>query len=126
MLCTVNNDWAEFNPSPFSVEYHSAPELFELLTLHGFETKLFGAFPARAGTLKQSAVSAIRRLAVALHLFPRSMKGKELLKRVFYGKLIPMPAELGLNDMNKASLTPITNEHPTTEYKVMYAIGRVR
>jgi len=32
-------------------------------------------------------------IIVALHLIPKTMKGKELLKKIFYGKLIPFPVK---------------------------------
>ena len=28
IICTVNKDWSDFNPSPYSNKYFSAPELF--------------------------------------------------------------------------------------------------
>jgi len=31
LICTVNKDWADFNPSPYSKKYFSAPELYSLV-----------------------------------------------------------------------------------------------
>jgi hypothetical protein len=42
----------------------------------------------------------IKRLAVKLHLIPGSLRGRAYLKRIFMGKLIPLPNEIteGLAD----------------------------
>ncbi len=125
-ICTVNKNWSDFNPSPYSTRYHSAPDLFALLAEHGFETELFGAFPTTAASLSQKAVSLIKRTAVASHLVPGSMKGKEWLKRIFYGKLTPLPAELDGDMAEEAPLTPIDAHVSNSEYKVLYAIARLR
>ena len=39
----------------------------------------------------QLGISLVKRAAGKLNLVPRSMKGKEWLKRVFYGELFPLP-----------------------------------
>ncbi|MBI4282095.1 MAG: class I SAM-dependent methyltransferase [Chloroflexi bacterium] len=133
IVCTANKSWSDFNPSPFSTAYHSAPELFALLTEHGFQTELFGAFPTTTDSLSRKAVSLIKRTAVYFHLIPKSMKGKEWLKRIFYGRLVPLPAELspepaqGLPEgqAEPGALMPISVEAPTGRFKVLYAVGRL-
>ena len=84
IVCSVNKSWSAFNPSPFSTAYYSAPELFALFTEHGFRTEIFGAFPTTTDSLLRKVVSLIKRTAVSLHLIPRSMKGKQWLKRIFF------------------------------------------
>ena len=124
-ICTVNKDWSDFNLSPYSTQYHSVPDLFGLLSRHGFDTELFGAFPTAVGSFSEKTVSLIRRAAVSLRLVPRSMKGKEWLKRVFYGKLMPIPAELDGDVAEAAPLVPIARDIATSEFKVLYAIGHL-
>ena len=126
VICTVNKDWSDFNPSPFSVKYYSAPELFALLERHGFKTELFGAFSATTDSLPQKAVSLIKRTAAFLHLIPRSMKGKEWLKRLFYGELSLLPDELEGVGVDQASLVPVSNDVPTSQYKELYAVGHLQ
>jgi len=36
--------------------------------------------------LKEEAMAIIKRIAVAFHLIPKTMKGKKFLKRIFFGK----------------------------------------
>ena len=133
IVCSVNNSWSDFNPSPFSNTYYSAPELFALFTEHGFRTELFGAFPTTTDSLSRKMVSLIKRTAVSLHLIPGSMKSKQWLKKIFYGRLTPMPIELnsepaqGLqeNQTDSGTLVPISGETSTDQYKVLYAVGRL-
>lgn len=125
LICTVNNEWPDFNPSPYSMQYYSSRELRELLSRHRFDVELYGAFPFRMATVKDSLISYIKRAAVALHLIPKTMKGKEALKRIFFGELIPLPPEVEDGMANYASPVLIHCDAPNTQYKVIYAIARV-
>lgn len=126
LICTVNRDWRDFNPSPFSTSYPSAAELNHLLTSEGFSAALFGAFRDRQDGLRASAISAVRQAAVALGLIPRTMKGKERLKRLFYGPLAEAPPEIADRDLPAVSLEPLTPATPAGLYKVLYAVARRR
>lgn len=126
LICTVNREWSDFNPSPLSTRYWVAGELAALLRQGDFEPELYGAFTVARESMRDVAVSAIKRLGVALHLIPRTMRGKELLKRIFLGALIPVPAEL---DEGMAPYSPpvaIPLDGPCPGYKVLYAVGRAR
>src|SRR5437870_10496788 len=83
LLCTVNKEWSDFNPSPFSTRYFTARELLDLLHQHQFQVQLSGAFPTNRETIKDDIISFLKRAAVSLDLMPKTMKGKELLKRIF-------------------------------------------
>ena len=124
IIGTVNREWAAFNPSPMSIRYHTGGELVELCTEHGFQTALFAAFPAGAGSSSGAAVSLIKRAAVSLHLIPKSMRAKQLLRRFFFGALIPVPQELEPQPDGGALLATVAPQRPITEYKILYAIAR--
>jgi SAM-dependent methyltransferase len=123
LICTVNKDWSDFNPSPLSTRYFSAPELTELLGGHGFQAELYGAFPVVNGSLKGRVVSLIRRTAVVLHVIPRTMKGKEALKRVFLGPLVPLPAEVHEAMAAYCAPVPLARAR-SAAFKVLFAVGR--
>lgn len=94
LITTVNREWPQFNPSPFSVWYPTAKELDIALTKMGYRVSIMGGFPDRPASLVRTLVAFIRRSAVSFGLIPNTMKGKEFLKRLFYGELQPIPNEL--------------------------------
>lgn len=124
IICTVNKNWVDFNPSPYSYEYFSAPGLADLLSKGGFgDIKLYGGFKVENKTVKDRVVSFLKRTAVSLHLMPKTMKGKELFKRIFMGKLYAMPAEIkdGVTEYFKPELIPTDQEN--NSYKVLFSVG---
>ena len=44
-----------------------------------FNVEFYGAFSTIPKTVKEKIISTVRKIAVALHLIPKTMKGKELL-----------------------------------------------
>jgi ubiquinone/menaquinone biosynthesis C-methylase UbiE len=126
LICTVNKEWSDFNPSPFSVRYFSSQELIELLQRHGFAVELYGAFPVLKDSARDRVLSFLKRVAVALHLVPRTMKGREVLKRLFFGRLTPIPPEVTEGMAELHPLVPIAKKNVNSSYKVLYAVGRVR
>jgi len=125
LICTVNCSWPDFNPSPFSTKYFSVPELYDLLKAKFHTVEIYGAFPALADSAKTRLVSYIKRTAVSLHLIPKTMKGKKLLKRLFFGQLIPIPAEIEENGYHYQKPVLIPYNNPNSTYKVTYAVARI-
>ena len=125
IVCTVNSEWPDFNPSPFSTKYFSGPELCDLLRKKGFEVEMFAAFRAATNTLKDRLTSLIKRTAVKLHLMPKTMKGKEFLKRIFFGKLSPLPYEVKEDMAGYIAPISIPCDVSETAHKVLYAVARV-
>ena len=126
LIAAVNKDWAEFNPSPFSTRYFSVPELGKLLQENGFKVEFYGAFSALPKNIKEKTIATIKRIAVALHLIPKTMKGKEFLKRIFFGKLVPLPHEITEGMAEYIPPTSIPHDSPNSEYKVIYAVARLQ
>jgi len=126
LLVTVNREWCGFNPSPFSVRYFSAGELAAAMRRAGFETQIRLAFPDHPDSIKRKIVGAIRRTAVALRLIPKTMRGKELLKRLFYGRLGLVPRQL---TDGAAPLEPLHDpppgDGPIANFEVIYAVGKL-
>ena len=124
IICTANKDWPDFNPSPYSYKYFSAQELFNLLRANGFaEAKLFGGCRVKNKTIQDKIASFIKKIAVNLHLIPKTMKGKEFLKRVFFGRLAPIPPEIYEGMAEYSPPVIISANLPNYEYKVLYAVG---
>lgn len=123
LISTVNKDWSGFNSSPFSFKYFSAKELTELLNKKNFKVQLLGGFPASANSIKDKIISVIRKTAVILRLIPKTMKGKEKLKKIFLGKLLTIPPEIKEGIADYFPPVPISANSPNLEYKVLYVIA---
>lgn len=122
ILCTVNPEWSDFNPSPFSAQYYSATELSKLLVKHGFRVQLQGGFPVVKSSFLELSISVLKRIAVTLHLIPKTMKGKELLKRIFFGKLVLIPSQIEDGMTHYLPPTPLSSSS-TRDYKIIYALA---
>lgn len=126
LISTANREWSDFNPSPFSIRYFSATELIELLKRHRFDVEILGGFPATKDSLRSYIISFIKRMAVSLHLIPKTMRGKQFLKRIFFGKLTPIPPEV-IEDMACYAPPLPLQSYPTgPECKVIYAVGQLQ
>jgi ubiquinone/menaquinone biosynthesis C-methylase UbiE len=125
LIAMVNKEWSEFNPSPFSTRYLSVPELHQLLMHNGYRAKFYGGFPAIPEDTKKKITAVIRRIAVKFHLIPKTMKGKELFKKVFYGKLLPLGPEIEEDMCEYVPPEPVSSDTMNSEYKVIYSVARV-
>ena len=125
LIATVNRDWPEFNPSPFSTRYLSVPELQQLLVSNGYSARFYGGFPAIPRTRKEKITAVIRKIAVKSHLIPKTMRGKELLKKVFYGKLVPLKAEIEEDMCEYAPPEPLSSDTGSSGHKVIYSVARI-
>ena len=122
IVCTANREWVYFNPSPFSTRYYTAVELVSLLVERGFRTQAFGAFSTRARGVRSILSSVLKRAAVAWGLMPKTMRGKELLKRVFFGPLTALPSEVQAGIAHIEPLTPL-DQSTTRDFKVIYLLA---
>ena len=102
------------------------PELSKLLQDNGFKAEFYGAFSALPKGLKERIIALTKRIAVALHLVPKTMKGKEFLKRIFLGKLIPLPFEVKDGMAEYTPPVPIAHDVPNSECKVIYTVAKPR
>lgn len=125
LIATANKDLSDFNPSPYSHRYYGAVELAELFTRFAMQTELYGYLPTDAVSLRQQVLRPVKRAVVGLGLMPRSMKGKQFLKRLVFGKPVEMPAEITLLSGELEPMTPLDVRSPDTRHKVIYAVGTI-
>lgn len=125
LLCSANKSWSDFNPSPFSKRFYNVPELHDLLEPYFKQVKMYGGFSTRPDSLVSWAVSILKRTAVRFHLMPKTMKRKELLKRLFFGALEPLPLEIHDGMAEYAPLVPIDARTPNGDFKVIFVVGKV-
>jgi SAM-dependent methyltransferase len=125
LIATANKDLPDFNPSPFSHRYYGAADLARLFEADGFDCELFGYLPVGTLSWRQKLLRPIKKVVVALNLMPKTMAGKKLLKRLVFGRLTPMPAEL------PPQVTPIDppariEAQPDRTHKVLYCCATLR
>jgi len=125
IICTVNKDWSDFNPSPFSTKYFSIPDLFSLLNQVFSKVELYGAFSVATDRSRDKIVSFIKRKAVVFNLIPKTMKGKEIFKRIFFGRLLTLPPEISEGMTKYYPPVSIPNDSPNFDYKVLYAVAHI-
>lgn len=124
LLVTVNPEWPAFNPSPHSVSYYSASKLDTILRECGYAPSFQAGFPDDEGGFVRKMIGLIKRCAVRCGLMPRTMRGKVLLKRIFFGRLQPYPHELTDGMGAVEPLVDIDPQTPCTRYINLYVTAR--
>lgn len=123
IICSVNKDWSDFNPSPQSIRYFSVPELSLLLKRKFPKIEFFGGFSAGAKGGRDTLISFLKRTAVSLNLMPKTMKGKEALKRIFFGRLYPLPSQIKEGIAEYIAPQRIRDDTKDTLHKVIFSVG---
>ncbi len=124
LICTVNCEWIDFNPSPYSIKYFPARELYQLLISKFPTVQIYGAFTTASNSISDRITSLIKKVAIGLNLVPKTMKGKEFFKRLFFGELTPLPSEIGDGMAEYSDPVQIPFDLPNRDYKVLYGVGR--
>ncbi len=122
IICTVNKDWNDFHPSPYTHKYFSVPELYEMLRDKFNHVEMYGGFPANYTGMRNKIMSLIKRTAVDFNLIPGSLKARAYLKRVFMGKLVPLSAEVYEDMTPYEPPVPISVDKVSKEFKIIYAV----
>jgi SAM-dependent methyltransferase len=125
LIATANKDLSDFNPSPQSHRYLGVVELSEEFRAQGFSVRCFGYLAVEAVSMRQRALRPIKRLVVGLGLMPRTMRGKQLLKRLVFGRPIPMPAEIEPNTVAYVAPDELPCDRPDRSHKVIYCVATV-
>lgn len=124
VVCTANKNWPDFNPSPFSHSYFSVPEMRDLFARKGFSVEFFGAFPDHRDSFGAKLRSFIKRMVVKFNLMPKSMKGKVLFKRIFYGNMVVLPRELVPGSCAYEPPLSLPDDRENTLYTAIFAVAR--
>lgn len=107
VISSVNNEWDGFNPSPFSIRYLSHDELRAVLEAVFRKVSSWYAFQDRPVGVRARITARIRQYAVTAKLIPKKVSNKKFLKRVFYGRLSPLPRRLELDDVDVEQLREV-------------------
>jgi len=123
LIVTANKDLSDFNPSPHSHVYFGAVELNELMQKHGFSADILGYWPLTSSGFKEKVLRPVKKLVVASGLMPKTMAGKKLIKRLVFGELVSMPAEISGDMIDYVPPDPIGSDVPDRTHKVIYCAG---
>lgn len=126
LIATANKDLWDFNPSPLSHRYYGASELTWLFQDAGFDSELYGHLRTGEISWRQKILRPTKKLAVRLGLMPKTLKGKRLLKRVVFGRLLHMPAELLASSGEVEQPTLLSPNEPDRVHKVLYCCATLR
>ena len=127
MICYPNNEWENFNPSPFTFNYFTHKEMADLMKTHNFEVETKAGYKHEISGFKSQIINLIRKVAVKLHLIPKTFVIKEILKKVFLGRLLPIPNEISDSNGSIYPLETIDSQNPNLKhYRVIYSIGTLK
>lgn len=123
LIATANKDLPDFNPSPYSHRYLGVVELVDQFGGEGFKAACYGYMDVSALSLKQRVLRPVKKVVVASGLMPKTMRGKQLMKRIVFGKPVLMPHEIVEAAGNLVEPTPLSFGVPDHSHKVIYCVA---
>ena len=126
LIATANKDLFDFNPSPHSHIYYGVQEMGELFDKLGFQCEFFGDTPVNSISLRQKMLRPIKKFVVQMGLMPKSMAAKKLIKRLVFGSLVPMPAEVKPEMFTYNEPTLLPSGRPDRRHKVIYCVATLQ
>ena len=123
LIATANKDLFDFTPSPHSVAYYGVRELGDLLGKAGFAVKFYGDTPLETVPLWQRMLRPVKRFVTATGLMPKGKRMKGIMKRLVFGAMAPLPAEIGPGT-SSAAPRPLPAGVPDLGHKVIFCEAR--
>lgn len=124
LIVSANKDLYDFSPSPFSHAYLGVNELVAELRPNGFEPEFAALIDTRKVGFRQRFFRPIKSIATKLGLMPRTMHGKAWLKKIFFGEMVVMPADISQCEFNYFPPNPIPADRPDLTHKVIYCSAK--
>ncbi|TLD40955.1 MAG: Methyltransferase [Candidatus Jettenia ecosi] len=123
IMCSVNKDWKDFHPSPYTYKYFSVPELYEILKDTFTHIEMYGGFPVNNNGIKNKLISIVKRTAVHFNLIPQSLKTRAYLKRIFMGMLVPLSHEVYEDMALYETPIPTPYDRINKDFKIIYTVA---
>ena len=120
LVANANKDLFDFNPSPYTYVYHGVRELKALFERHKFTTEFWGDTPLGSVSMKQKILRPVKKAVVSMGVMPKSMAAKKMLKKIVFGALVKMPAEIDANTAEYKEPERLPSDRPCTTHKVIY------
>ncbi len=125
LVVTANKDLYDFNASPFSQQYFGVVELADLFGTAGFQCEFFGITPVNRVSVRQRLLRPVKALAAKLNLIPKTMAGKKTLKRLVFGKLVTLPAEIKPDAARYVPPVKLSPRKPDHIFKAIYLVAKL-
>jgi len=123
LIATANKDLYDFNPSPYSYKYYGVVELKELFIKQGFTVEFCGNTPVDILSLRQKLFRPVKKWVVKFGLVPKTLEGKKIIKRLIFGRLVKMPAEIKENMVPFIEPIKLSSSQPDKKHKVIYCVA---
>lgn len=120
LFVNANPERPDFISSPFSHHYHTADEFRAALERRGFDVDVRGSYPVEDGKHRSAVFGLARRALETFGLVPRTLRGRALLKRLAFGKLVTLPAELPWAQFATVAEPVPVPAGPVRGHKVIY------
>ena len=126
LIATANKDLSDFNPSPHSHDYYGVVELESVLGSRHFSSEYYGYMAVVESSSRQRILRPVKQMAVRLGLMPKTMAGKRLLKKLVFGGLVQMPAEITEQHLRSYAAPEKLEIAKDTTHKVIYCAAQRR
>ena len=125
-VACANPERPSFHHSPHSTHYPSAQELRKLLSSVGFDPEIYGVFPLDQ-SFRGRALRLVAGVATKFHLVPKTLAGRGLLKKIFFGELTPYRGLDEARARSAAIRDPqlLQDGRGCRGFRVLYAVGRL-
>lgn len=119
LLSVINHDTADFAPSPLYVETFGVENLAAACRAQGLQPRFWGALPVSGFSWRARALRPVKRIASRLNLIPNTMQARILLKKLVFGNLTPLPAELRDADARYPAPVPLRPDAPDRLHQLL-------
>jgi ubiquinone/menaquinone biosynthesis C-methylase UbiE len=124
LIATANKDLFDFTPGAHTHRYLGVQELHHELGKLGFEVRCYGDTPVGEVSLRQRLLRPLKMLASRFRLIPETTHAKKFLKRLVFGNLVPMPAEIDESTARHAAPIQLQAGFPDRAHKVILCAAR--
>lgn len=120
LIVTANKDLFDFTASPYSQRYLGVAELTSELGAAGFRPTFGGVIDTRTVSMRQRLLRPVKLIASRLDLIPKTMHGKTWLKKLFFGEMTSMPADIREIPVAYSPPVPLPAGMVDAVHKVIY------
>jgi SAM-dependent methyltransferase len=120
LIVTANKDLYDFTPSPYSRRYLGVRELQQELDASSFVVDFWGLIDTRTVSVRQRILRPVKGIVSKFGLMPKTMSGKTWMKKLFFGEMAIMPANIAHLYFEYDPPTPIAPHLADTVHKVIY------